>query len=568
MLNDRIKVIFKRVFVIHDGDWVGSGEFYFDAHVDGRRVGTTDLDFKAIEQRWIDLPEAQWSAVVDVSARDAGSVAVSFHVKDRDLVWDDEMGSVTATLRPPWTQGPRHSPTENFILHWEVQLFTDSFGLHAANDVFACRDQPGGVSCTTVSGAKFKLRMEFDEVRPTPPAVSLPPRPAWVVSPPAPTLNVGAITAAIAPGSNLNTVPNPPVIPLLAAAAATASNVAIIEYSYFWPPSVAFTDNDPRLVWSAVPISGGAVAFLNGVKTGRKVLVYGTTKGEVRLEVRFRGALVASYRALVGAVKKIPCRFNILNGPSAASQPRSTPNDVNDHLSIANVWLYQLGLQLVLDTNPAVTDGAVASAIPGIFRIRVSAGTTRRIALVGFSVATRLNFRPSVMNFAYIHSTVPPNPANPNQTILGAAEDYPGSNAGATISDGGTPSTSLISPCGIPPDGAATNQVMTLLVARPRPAPAGNPNRWQGLFSMYVCDACGNPTNLNDQQTYATTIVHEFGHILNLGHRIDTPGTGFNDNLNYPPNENVMHWINPWTLAQDFDLIQAKAVRQSPIMPP
>jgi hypothetical protein len=560
MPNERIKVIFKRVFVINDGDWIGSGEFYFDAHVDGRRVGSTDLNFDAVEQHWIDLPEAQWSADVDVSGRDAGSVIVTFHVKDRDVFWDDEMGSITATLRPPWTQGPRRTATENFILEWEVQMFAaGAFGLHPADAVFACRDQPGGISCTTVSGHSFKVRMEFDEVRPTPPAANLPPRPAWVISPPAPVLNVAGITAPIPPGSNLNTVPNPPVIPLLTAAAATAANVALIEYTYYWPPTMNFTDNDARLVWTGVAISGGAVAFLNGVNTGRKIKVYGTTKGEVRLECRYLGALVGTYRALVAPVRQITCRFNILNGPPGAI-PRSTPTDVNNHLSIANVWLYQLGLQLVLDTNVTVTDGAVVSAIPGIFRIRVARALTRRIPTTGFSRTTRLNFRQNVMNFAYIHSD--------NSGNLGAADDYPANNLGATITDNGTPSTSLISPCGIPPDGAAINQVMTLLAARTRPAPAANPNRWQGLFSMYVSDACGIPTNLNDQQTYATTMVHEFGHILSLAHRVDTAGSPFNDNLLYPPNENVMHWVNPWAQAQDFDIIQAKAVRQSPLVPP
>jgi hypothetical protein len=559
MSSEKIKVIFKRVFVKNDGDWFGSGEFYFDARVDGRRVGSTDLEFDAVEQHWIDLPAAQWSAEVDVAARDAGTVAVSFHVKDRDVFVDDEMGSVTATLRPPWKQEPRRSVTENFILEWEIQLFTGSFGAHPAADVFACRNQPGGVTCTTVSGSNFNVRMEFDDVRPTPPAANLPPRPAWIVAPPAATLNGGGITAAIPPGSNLNTVPNPPVIPLLLPAAATAANVAIIEYTYYWPSTMNFTDHDARLEWTGVPVTGGAVAFLNGVKTGRKISVYGTSRGEVRLECRYKGALVSTYRALVAPVRQIPCRFTVLNGGPGAT-PRSTPANINDHLSIANVWLYQLGLQLILDVNPTVKDGAVATAIPGIFRLRVTSGLTRRIRTAGFTRTTRLNFRQNVMNFVYIHSDRAGN--------LGAADDYPASNAGATISDNGTPSTSLISPSGIPPDGAAVNQTMTLLAARARPAPAGNPNRWQGLFSMYVTDGCGNPSNLNAMQTYATTIVHEFGHILNLPHRVDQPGSPYNDGLNYPPNENVMHWNNPWAQAQDFDIIQAKAVRQSPLVPP
>jgi hypothetical protein len=321
-----------------------------------------------------------------------------------------------------------------------------------------------------------------------------------------------------------------------------------------------FTDHDARLVWTGVAVTGGAVAFLNGVNTGRKISVYGTSKGEVRLECRYKGALICTYRALVAPLRQIPCRFTILNGPPG-SRPRSTPANIKDHLSIANVWLYQLGLQLVLDPNPAVRDGAVATATPGIFRIHVASDQTRQIRTAGgYTRAARLNFRANVMNFVYIHSD--------RQGNLGAADDYPASNAGGSISDNGTPSTSLISPSGIPPDGGAVVQNMTLLAPRARPAPAAQPNRWQGLFSMYVTDACGNPSNLNAQQTYATTIVHEFGHILNLAHRVDQVGSPYNDGLNYPPNENIMHWANPWAQAQDFDIIQAKAVRQSPLVPP
>jgi hypothetical protein len=29
-----------------------------------------------------------------------------------------------------------------------------------------------------------------------------------------------------------------------------------------------------------------------------------------------------------------------------------------------------------------------------------------------------------------------------------------------------------------------------------------------------------------------------------------------------------MHWNNPTTIAQNFDIIQAKAVRRSPLVPP
>ena len=227
---------------------------------------------------------------------------------------------------------------------------------------------------------------------------------------------------------------------------------------------------------------------------------------------------------------------------------------------MANRFLRQLGIELVLDTNVSIKDRAViakdssGNPIPGIYRIAVSKGATRNIPNTGHATATRLNYRPGVMNFAYIHSAT-------GGGILGAADDYPANGAGGSISDSRTPSSSWSVPSGIAPDAAAPTINMTLLVRRQR---AGHPQ----LFGMYVTNANGAPGVLVNDQTYAGTIAHEFGHILNLGHRVDDVGSPFNDALNHPPNENVMHWHNPTTQAQDFDIIQARAVFRSPLVPP
>jgi hypothetical protein len=170
-------------------------------------------------------------------------------------------------------------------------------------------------------------------------------------------------------------------------------------------------------------------------------MVYGTARGEVKLEVRFRGTVIGIYRALVLPMGTVTCRLNILNGPSAISQPRATPADVITHLAIANVWLRPLGIQLQLDTNATRTNGATATATPGIFRIRVGAGTTRNIPSA-FPPGVVLNHRPNVMNFAYVHSAAPPGPGF---ITLGAAIDR-ASNVGASLAtpDSGTPSTSWV----------------------------------------------------------------------------------------------------------------------------
>jgi hypothetical protein len=172
------------------------------------------------------------------------------------------------------------------------------------------------------------------------------------------------------------------------------------------------------------------------------------------------------------------------------------------------------------------------------------------------------------MNFAYVHSEV--------SGVLGAATDFPSSNAPAaagvrpTITDSRTPSTSWITPSGILPDAAAGAVAMQLIVGIQR---AGHPL----LYAMFVTDTHGDPSVLAIQQNYANTIIHEFLHILNLGHRVEGPGAGgvglvaggiFWDGLSHPPQENLMHWNAPGSIAQDIDIIQALGARQSPLVPP
>jgi hypothetical protein len=79
------------------------------------------------------------------------------------------------------------------------------------------------------------------------------------------------------------------------------------------------------------------------------------------------------------------------------------------------------------------------------------------------------------------------------------------------------------------------------------------------------------------QQRYANTMVHEFGHILNLGHRVEGTEPAhptkylykgiFFDGLTHPPRENVMNWVETQDIAQDFDIIQARAMHESPLVP-
>lgn len=622
--DQKIKVIFEKVAVINDSDPLGDGEFYFIASVAGNSVGNRNRIFNA--KKGQDIPLG-WEIEVDVKNR--ASVRIQFKGMEEDIFFDDDLGTFTHTLRRPYSQGHTSLSNRFFELTFRVELLAlGSFTSHPPNTVFACRQVAGSVSCTTVNGTAIQSRMEIHPVLPeptSPPANAVPRRPAGLSGP----VNSNPI---VAPGSTIptatspiNAFANPAVIPVLgppdsappgahssaqldAANWVNPRNCARIEYTRYWPGTLAFGDDDDRLTWSAVSLAGGgAVSFYktdgtsSATDTGKKVRIYGTSAGEIRLEVRFKGAIFATYRALVLNIKQVPCRCNILNGPTAGTQPRVTPQDVQNHIDLANRSLRQLGLQLTMDTNVTPRSRHNAQAVtgfPGIFRIKVPRARTWQVRNTGW--ATRRNYRNNVMNFAYIHSDWTgrnPITSRPNPSNLGAAFDYPASNAGASITDpptgavtNATPSSSWARPTGVGVgvDATTTGTTMNLLTARQRTNRAGalsDPN----LFAMYVCDSNGGPPGgnhrtANRQLTFANTIAHEFGHILNLGHRVEgvtatgsdmvaatpvaslTAGGIFWDGLVHPPRQNVMHWIAPSTIAQDFDLIQARAVHQSPLV--
>lgn len=579
-MADKIKVVFKRVFVKSDADWFGSGEFYFNVTVDGKKVGDKQT-FDARQGKWIDLPEAKWFAEVDLAGKT--EVVVVFNGKDEDLFFDDDLGTVRYTLRPPWGQREFSDQTEFFTLEWEVLLMVNGrFEHHPPNEIIACRATAGNATCTTVSGVPIIARFEVHPVRPVPTAAGdLPPR-GLPAGPELGVLNGGG--TVINPGDPINIVPNPSVLPILTAPGgaapaagappvADANNAARIEVTFYRPNTLTLTDAE--LVWTARSIAGGGAAAFLGPPNGLKVMAYGTSAGEVALELRFRGELVSTYRVLVLPIKRIPCRFNLLRGPTAANQPRATEADVLDHLKIANRFLRQVALELVLDSNAHVSNGATATATPGIFQIALTAANVGRTFNVDQNVpdlpATRLNFRDNVLNFAYIHSEV--------HGYLGGATDYPNSKLAPAvpggrpqISDNGTPSSSWISHTGVPPDAAADEVKMDLIRGRQRAA-----NKYKKLYAILLSDAIGDPSTLAGKQAYAKVIVHEFGHVLNLGHRPEKPdpttATGwsangiFYDGQRHPPLQNLMNWAPAQDTCQDFDLIQARAMREAKLVP-
>jgi len=582
--DERIKVIFKRLEVRHDGDWIGSGEWYFRAWVDGQPVGNprarggeqSPIDVRDRDQ--IELDQSVWCAEVNVYSKT--EVQVVFEALDKDVISDDNMGSFRYTLRKnaAWQQREFRHRLENYTLIWEVQLSVGGvFVRHPDTAVFATRrnivgrTDTGEVTYSTVSGVIGTCRLEICPVWPVPPDQSLPTRPPPVGVTP---VRNGA-AKEVRPDSDINIIPNPAVIPLLsdptpvtgpppalppgAPPGATAQTAARIEVTYYYPDTLNFTDDDPRLEWEADPPD--RIGFL-GNNRGLKVLVYGKTEGDVLLTVRFQGAVSAQYRAVVATIKQIPFRANILN--HLGSSPRTRPEDVPNHIAIANRFLRQVGLELVPDANVQRTDGAIETGHAAVYRINnVPINRTRNVH-GSHPISSRLNHRPNVLNIQYIHSI---QKNSPQLLIFGWATDRPAHPDHPSVSDNLIPTPSWMAPtvamggggCGVSPDPNPGGPIrINLLEASNRP---GFPN----LAAILITNDNGDPTNQQGQLRYGNCIAHELGHVLGLRHRV---GAGPDGSIGHPPQQNIMCQGEPPMVRQDFDRIQARAMRRSPLVPP
>jgi hypothetical protein len=234
---------------------------------------------------------------------------------------------------------------------------------------------------------------------------------------------------------------------------------------------------------------------------------------------------------------------------------------------MANIFLRQSGIQLQLDSNTTLNTtrpgggpalSITASATTGIYTISVPSAGTRNVT--DFSVWKQANYRDYVPNFCYMKSDAGGNlgsafkwPEHPDSTSANNRWDF---------TENGTPSTSWIQPSGNPPDIAA--QAVTLKVIAG--LSFGLPNR---LYGMSIFDV-NDPTTASGRREYAGTIAHELGHMLSMGHRIESPsiaGGSYDDELTFPPRQNVMHYNASTTTAQDFDIAQTKVMRSSAIIP-
>ncbi len=611
--NVKVRVVLKRVEFSIDAKQAVADKVRFQATLtsgtdDPVEVGNKDQDFTIPENRVVAL---NWSKNLrgkstysegKLTARDKtvklrfdcldqadpkpSLGAIEFEIHKRGDCWKQEIRKRTTV------------PSGNYTLVWTVYLKAEGrYKRHDPNTILASREHQGAVQWSTVSGVRKSAYLGIVPVVPlfsgdewpTLPAIAYADQEMNPVDEP-----------SISATSAINTIHNPPVIPILAADEATTNTAAKIMYTMYAPSTLNFTEDDKRLEWRK--ISGdGEVAFVakdaakpDRADKGLKVLVRGTADGEVVLGVHFDGKVLTKYRALVKPLKKLPCRFNLLTGKATLlswkkSKPLSTPPDVEKHRKIANIYLRQLGVELVADTNVTIRRGSSATTtdVTGVFKENVKRKYTVNPTTDQKEEGLTFNYRDNVLNFTYIQG---------GPGALGEAQLWPdsslGQRAAVTVDDDGTPSSAWIKPTGLKPEADAVEVSMKIIDGFSRD---GHPD----LHGMVITNACGANPGTTGAISYGATIAHEVGHMFNLGHRVEkiddatlsgqwnvgtlAPAAGgqiaaltddklgagngmFCDGLWHPRVNNVMHYNEPPPNAADFDILQALAVRQSPLL--
>lgn len=607
----KVRITFSKVYVTKNSEMPNSAKVGYAASLDGKPVPAADNitgEYDTTPSKYLSIfrksavHELGWSDEIPISLT-KNSIEVSLTCFDATFEKLGLVGTAIVKINYPYVQGRRRVKADNgaFLLEYNVELFAKgSFSRHPPKTLFASRQNTGAATATTVSGRKQIVRLEFHPVCPTP-KKGLPDRPRlsfWerMVNIQKHDLSAATISAT----APLNIIKNPVVIPVLTPAlppragkaaptnaqmdgsgAANERNVARIEFSWCYPKDLKFTDDDERLEWKVTP-AHAPVKFL-GKPNGTKVKVYATdaTVDEVVLEVYLKGAKVGTYRALIKKSKKVPCRFNILKNKDsndANDSPASGPAQILQHLAMVNRILRQCGLELELHTSRATgldmtgaankkllapDDSEISNGLKyetkilqdGIFEIRVPQGLTFNADDPAQADAAKMNARENVVNFAYINSGDPPED-------IGYMAWYARNPAANSYNESGNPSSSWKSRSGaqyVPGNQAAPCDAVNMVVGS-----GDQPGTETKIYGICIIDRAHSSAT-----EFANTIAHEFGHALGLDHRYnpsDTEGD-LPDGLGYPFEENLMHWSNPATIAQDVDIVQAKVMHQSPVVP-
>lgn len=541
----------------------------FTATADGVAFGPAETFVRNCDNRSV-IALLGFSTEIDLDARPIENGHPK-EIEVRLVMESDEPGgtrniTISHTFRYPFFARRDSTRHTGAIVSWRFEQAVSLIGPDGLIDPWAdlCRESVDGPMESTLGAPETRIHVEAHPVLPHRGGCT-PPRPTFPPGTPAAFTSTTGMTRTELSAGERNVVWNPAVIPIMPRGTTLdATNCARFKVTYFRPDTLNLLESgDDRLEWRVQPVTNGQARFFGPVN-GRVCYLHGVREGEVMLELRFRGAVVTVYRALVAPLISVPARMTILsvsptdpaytNAADPAMSPNVTPGAVAGHLSLANKYWWQAGISLYRSSSTTIgrlPAGVVAGNVStttrrGVFTAQVPAAFTINIGGNEGDVGS-LNAVDLVANFTYGISTA-------DGSTLGEA-CLRETQGRATINDSGTPSTSWARPSGVPPDDSAGTQTMNLRQVGVYNATLGGVHN---LYAMYL-------RNHTSRFEYVNTLSHELGHILNLGHRGGTAATppAVDDGLHWPQDENIMHATNPSTIAQDIDIIQAKAARAS-----
>jgi hypothetical protein len=390
-------------------------------------------------------------------------------------------------------------------------------------------------------------------------------------------------------------------------------------------PDLSWTDDDDRLSWWIIGEDGGdykgKADFRNAdaAKRGTKIEVFGVKEGDVLIQPYSGGFGYGMFRSTVAQLRRVKYRVNRISTnlvppvppspgkPGKPGKPAHGPTrshtDALDHIKMTNLYLRQLGIQLIPDTSTAVAtktgtstiglaviDPHVVSAtqaanggtpIPGHFDVVVNQiSMTFRALDNGNSAAegaVRVNARNEIITFAYMESLAS------GTTVLAQAQFVPTNHAPkGKVTDKGVPSSSLIPKTGIPADtpaGTVNLSVIPRLFLQLEPATPANGARninllWGIAVPTTSIDLFASGSTASAAMIYGGTLAHEVGHVLGLRHRVPpgvpaVPGAKFDpfpDGLRTPREKNLMFPFFNISTAENFDIVQVKAILLSEVL--
>ncbi len=324
--------------------------------------------------------------------------------------------------------------------------------------------------------------------------------------------------------SRLNSISNPSGIPILDPKTLNAENAKVTCASIV-PSAKTQEDLQTVVTWTIRGVDDDlvksgkaqfwdtktnvAVDTVTGTlgdtaNNGNGIFVFGNQEGRVVVEVHLGkdkdGEIIASYEAIVVSIKKVPFRVQLLYNGTDGAKTR-TLEDAKAHIAVANIYLRQIGIELVPDSDADYQPKDNRTApLPGkdnvgyFFNKDADAQILQKANFDKVVAATKYGHHPGVVQIVYIQSIS-------DENTYGATTNHPDNMYSKTgVKD------KFVRFEGQDPEE------LTMNVAEGK-IDKDNPELW----GFAIANLSGDPKE--DVGTYGHTIAHELLHVLGLEHR-------------------------------------------------